>query len=193
MSFGVAILILAVLYLAVVNRTFRRVAGLLSILIVAAFLIIIGTYEERAKNRRERADTLIKSSQIELIDPRVSFSANGSPDLVTGRVRNSSGYPMDSFKVRLLFQDCVYNTAPSKLKNPKRGADITWNDPKGDANAAMASEACDTVGDDTEEIYQEVPPGQSRDFEHYITGVNISSKGHVEWTPQLISVSAHID
>ena len=89
MSLGLVILILGLLYLLIVSPRFRRVAAIaLGILVVGAILLV-GWYEQNQseqKSREETAKHLIKIGQIELVDPRVSFSNyNGSPERITGR------------------------------------------------------------------------------------------------------------
>ncbi len=167
MSLGLVILILGLLYLLIVSPRFRRVAAIaLGILVVGAILLV-GWYEQNQseqKSREETAKHLIKIGQIELVDPRVSFSNyNGSPERITGRIRNNSTYSLGSLELRLVFQDC------------------------------LAEGACETVDDEKTNIDASVPPGQSRDFEDYLPGVALSPKGRITWTYQILSVSAHVD
>jgi hypothetical protein len=46
------------------------------------------------------------------------------------------------------------------------------------------------VDDEKLEVHAHVPPGQSRDFDAYVTGSNISPRGKLTWTYQILSVSA---
>ena len=164
MSFGVAILILGLLFLLIASPRFRRVAAVALGVVVVAVLLFIGWIhqnEAEQEHKRELAKSYIKSEQIQLVDPRVSFSNyDGRPERISGRIRNDSGYPLERLELRLIFQDCI----------PKGG--------------------CETVGDDKVELSTRVPPQQSRDFEEYILGSALSPKGHVEWSYQIVSVSA---
>jgi hypothetical protein len=167
MSFGLAILILGFIYLLIASPRFRRIAAVGLGVTVAIVLILVGLYEQHtaAENRRrEVAKSYIKTAQIELVDPRVSFSTyDGRPDRMTGRVRNNSGYDLDSVEVRLVFQDCA-----------------TQNQ-------------CETVDDEKLEIRASVPARQSRDFDQYVIGSKLSPKGQINWRYEVISVSAHVD
>lgn len=167
MSLGLAILVLGLLYLLIVSPRFRRVAAiLLGILVVTALLFVVWYYHEEAESQRKReaAKTYIKINEIELVDPRVSFSSyDGSPQRLTGRIRNNSAHALESIEVHLLFQDC------------------------------SKENKCETVEDKNEEIRASVPPGQSRDFDEFISGSHLSAKGRITWSYQVLSVSAHVD
>jgi hypothetical protein len=167
MSLGLVVLILGLLYLLIVSPRFRRAAVIgLGILLVIV-LVLVGWYESNQgelQRQREKAKTYIRPDQVELVDPRVSFSTyDGSPNEITGRIRNNSPYPLDSVEVRLVFQDC----------SPQN--------------------SCETIGDEKEEIRASVPAGQSRDFRDFLTGPRLSPKGHIIWTYQTLAVSAHVD
>ena len=167
MSLGIAIFLIALLWFLIVNATFRKVAAV-ALVVLALGGILIFAYIEVSKkeqeNKRQLAKTYIKINQVELMDPRVSFSSyDGRPDRITGRAKNNSTFTLESVEVRLLFQDCL---------------------PTGN---------CETIGDEKEEISVDVPPSQSRDFNQSIYGPILSPKGKIEWSYQLISVSAHIE
>lgn len=167
MSLGVAILIIGLIVLLIVSPAFRIVAAVaLGVLIVALLFLAVWYTENQSaeKRKRDAAKTLIKNNQIELVDPRVSFSAyDGRPEKMTGRIRNNSTYTLQGLEVKLVFQDCL----------PKA--------------------QCDTVGEVHEVIDADVPPGQSRDFEEYLSGASMSPKGQIAWTFQMLSVSAKVD
>lgn len=164
MSLAAAVLVLGILYLLIVSRDFRRVAAIVLGILAVAVLLLVGWYQDNQREQRRKlevAKTYIKTNQIELINPRVSFSSyDGSPGRISGRIRNKSAYQLESIELRLIFQDCL----------PKGG--------------------CETVGDEREEFYMNLPSEESRDFEHYIGGPILSPKGHIEWSYQIVSVSA---
>lgn len=167
MSLGVVILILGLLYFLIASPRFRQVAAVVLGILVVAVLIFVGWYQEnqaQQRRKREAAKTYIKTDQIEVVDPRVSFASyNGSPERITGRVRNNSGYVLESIDLRLIFQDC------------------------------SALNQCETVDDEKSQIHVVVPPGQSRDFDEYLYGSALSAKGKINWTYQILSVSARSD
>jgi len=167
MSLGVAILILGLLFLLIFSPAFRRFAAIALGILVVALLLVVGWYKQNEAERerkRDAAKTLIKTNQIELVDPRVSFSSyDGRPERLIGRIKNDSTYPLDSVELKLVFQDC----------SPQN--------------------KCETVGEVEDVIHANVPPGQSRDFEEYISGPTISPKGRIEWNYRLLSVSAHVE
>jgi len=166
MSLGLVVLILGLLYLLIVSPRFRRLAAILLAVLIVAILLFVGWYQHNQaeqKSNRE-AKKFIKSSQIELVDPRVSFSNyDGRPDRMTGRIRNNSGYPLESLEIRLVFKDC------------------------------SPQEQCETVDEEKTEINKSVPQGQSRDFDEYLSGSALSPKGRITWSYEILSVSAHVD
>jgi len=167
MSFGLAILILGFIYLLIASSRFRRIAAVGLGVTTAVALILVGLYEQHAaaeNRKREAAKSYIKTGQIELVDPRVSFSTyDGRADRMTGRIRNNSGYELDGVAVRLVFQDC------------------------------SPQDECETVDDEKLEIRASVPAHQSRDFEEYFTGSKLSPKGQINWRYEVVSVSTHSD
>jgi Tfp pilus assembly protein PilE len=167
MSLGLVVLILGLLYLLIVSPRFRRLAAILLAVLIVAILLFVGWYQHNQaeqKSNREAAKKFIKSSQIELVDPRVSFSNyDGRPDRMTGRIRNNSGYPLESLEIRLVFKDC------------------------------SPQEQCETVDEEKTEINKSVPQGQSRDFDEYLSGSALSPKGRITWSYEILSVSAHFD
>jgi hypothetical protein len=167
MSLGLVILILGLLYLLIVSPRFRRIAVVALGILAVGLILLVGWYEHNQaeqKRKDEAAKNFIKIGQIELVDPRVSFSNyNGSPERITGRIRNNSTYSLGSLELRLVFQDC------------------------------LAQGGCETVDDEKTDIYASVPPGQSRDFDDYLGGAALSPKGRITWTYQILSVSAHVD
>jgi hypothetical protein len=82
---------------------------------------------------------------------------------MTGRIRNNSGYPLESLEIRLVFKDC------------------------------SPQEQCETVDEEKTEINKSVPQGQSRDFDEYLSGSALSPKGRITWSYEILSVSAHVD
>ena len=163
MPLGVAVLIIGLICLLIVSQRFRRVAAVALGILLVGVLLLVGWYEEN-QHKRDAAKTYIKTNEIDLVDPRVSFSSyNGRPDRMSGRIRNNSGYALDSVEVRLVFQDC----------SPKN--------------------ECETVDEQKVEIHANIPSGQSRDFDEYLFGSAISPRGRIAWSYQTISVSAHVD
>jgi hypothetical protein len=164
MSLATVILVLGILLLVLASKPFRRVAAILATVSVVACVIIFAWWKEddtKRKQKRELAKTYIQPSQIELVEPRVTFSgSDGRPDRIIGRLRNNSRYTLESFEIRLLFEDC------------------------------LTEKTCETVGDFKNEVYLSVPPSQSRDFENYVSGPPVSAKGKIQWNYRITSVSA---
>jgi 4-amino-4-deoxy-L-arabinose transferase-like glycosyltransferase len=94
MSLGVVILVLGLLYLLIVSPRFRRFTGIILAFLAVAVLLVVWWYRRNEANRRHKqeiAKTYIKPNQIELVDPRVSFSTyDGRPERLTARIRNNS-------------------------------------------------------------------------------------------------------
>ena len=159
----ILVLFIAFMLLVLAGGFLRKIAIAGFVLIVACVLGLvfwIYQHDARADQERELAKTYIKTNEIAIIDPRVSFDAtDGHPNRIMGRVRNNSGYTMEKFAMRLTFQDCV------------------------------TSGHCETVGDEEKEIRVGVPPGQSRDFDDYLTGPIMKPKGKIEWAFQVVSTS----
>jgi hypothetical protein len=167
MSFAGVILILGLLCLLLVSKPFRRLAGVLLVITVIGVLILVAWWQEseaQQKRKRELAKSYIRTNQIEVIDPRISFSNyDGRPNRVIGRIRNNSAYTLETVQIHLVFQDC------------------------------LPDNRCETVDDEQDDIYIGVPPNQSRDFDKYISGSPLSPKGKIEWNYRFTSVSAKMD
>lgn len=166
MTLGVAILVIGMLALLLFSRAFRKIAAVaLGLLLVAALVLYLWLEASSREQRRkqELAKGYIKSSEIEVVEPTISFSSyDRSPDRITGRIRNNSRYGLRSVELRLLFEDCP------------------------------PAEKCETVGEAKEEIYIQVPSGQSRDFNHFISGHRISPRGRLQWSYAVLSITADI-
>jgi hypothetical protein len=166
MTLGVALVVIVVLFFLVKSEGFRKAALiLLGVCVLGGFVIY--AYFENEKAERERklahAKTLITMDEIAILDPQMSFSTyDGRPDKITGRLRNNSKYPVQSVELHLLFQDC-----------PANGA-------------------CETIGTSDEDVSVDVPPGQSRDFDSYVSGNRMSAKGKLTWNYSIKSITAHL-
>jgi hypothetical protein len=166
MSLGIALVVIVVLYFLIKSKGFRK-AGLvvLGVAVLGVLLAYFYAKHEEIESARKlsSARTLIIKDQIEIIDPRVSFSSyDGRPERITGRLRNNSNYPIRSVELHLQFQDCAANGA------------------------------CETVGDCDKDVLVSVPPGQSRDFDSSVYGNRISVKGTRRWNYSIKSITASV-
>src|SRR5436190_33346 len=78
MTVGLAFVIIAVLFLLIKSEGFRRIAIVLAGLLVFGAVLLYAWINHSDKDRarkREHARTLIKLSEVELIQPRLSFSS----------------------------------------------------------------------------------------------------------------------
>jgi len=166
MSLGIALVVIVVLYFLIKSEGFRKAALIvLGVVVFGALLIYLYLEHDNAASARklEHAKSLIAKNQIDIIDPRVSFSSyDGSPERIKGRLRNNSNYAVRSVELHLQFQDCAANGA------------------------------CETVGDANEDVLVNVPPGQSRDFDSSIYGNRISAKGTRRWNYSINSITADV-
>jgi len=166
MSLGIALVIVVVLFFLIKSKGFRKAALIvLGLCVVCGFLIYLYDKNERSESARKlaHAKTLITSDQIEIVDPRVSFSSyDGSPERITGRLRNNSKYIVQAVELHLQFQDCATNGS------------------------------CETVGTEDESVYVNVPPGQSRDFDSSVYGNRISVRGKRSWNYSIKSITADV-
>jgi len=166
MSLGIALVVIVVLYFLIKSEGFRKAAlVVLGLLVLGALLVYLYLGHDKAESARKvaHAKTLIAKNQIDIIDARVSFSSyDGRPERITGRLRNNSNYTVRSVELHLQFQDCAANGA------------------------------CETVGDDNEDVLVNVPPGQSRDFDSSIYGNRISARGTRSWNYSINSITANV-
>jgi hypothetical protein len=174
MSLGLAVLFIGVLYFALVNKTFRQIAlSGLGVAVVVTLVFALWVYERDAEadQKRERAKTFIKTAEVEVIDPQVTFDRlDGHPMRIAGRVRNGSEYKLEKFTLRFTFQDCPQSTL-------------------GGSSQKSGTAQCETVGEQENEIRVEVPPSQSRDFDEYMSGPILSPKGTIRWNYQVSATS----
>jgi hypothetical protein len=166
MSLGIAVVLIVVLYFLIKSKGFRKAAlVVLGLAVLGALLAYLYEKHDRAESERKLAyaRSLIAKDQINIIDPRVSFSSyDGRPERITGRLRNNSNYPVRSVELHLQFQDCA------------------------------ADGACEIVGDSDDDVLVNVPPGQSRDFDSSIYGNRISVKGTRRWNYSIHNVTANV-
>lgn len=167
MTLGWALLIVVLVVLLFASEAFRKVAlVILGLIVLAAFLLYAWLdYSARDnKRKREIAKTYIKRSEVEIVEPRISLSSyDRRPERFIGRLRNNSAYPVQEIEVRLVFKDC-----------PSAGD-------------------CEIVGEQNESIYIDVPPGQSRDFEEYVSGMRFNARGKLEWSYEITAIVARVD
>ncbi len=166
MSLGAAFIVIVVIFFLIKSQGFRKAALVVLGLTLLGGVILYGYLENQQSETERRlayAKTLIKTGQIEIIDPRVSFNSyDGSPNSITGRLRNNSAYAVQSVELHLRFQDC-------------------------------ASEgSCETIGEDDEDLSVGVPPGQSRDFNSYLAGGRMSARGKLIWNYSIKSITADV-
>lgn len=152
MALGTALLLIAIVALLIYSERFRKFAGVsLLVLVVVGFVFYAWLEQNSRESRRryEQRKTLIKGSEIELFDLRLSRSSyNGSPEYLYGRVRNNSRYALSEVRLILQYRDCV------KPDN------------------------CETVGEDDVTVREDVPPGQSRDFQQSVlSSTRIAPRG----------------
>jgi hypothetical protein len=166
MSLGIALVVIVVLYFLIKSKGFRKAAlVVLGLVVLGALLIYLYLEHDKAESARKlaHAKTLIAKNQIDITDARVSFSSyDGRPERITGRLRNNSNYAVRSVELHLQFQDCA------------------------------ADGACETVGDNDEDVLVSVPPGQSRDFDSAVYGNRISVKGTRRWNYSIKSITANV-
>jgi hypothetical protein len=164
MSLGVALVVIVVLYFLIKSGGFRKAALIIAgLCVTVGFLIYLYFQNSAAESKRKSAyaKTLIRTNEIEILDPRISFNSyDGSPSRITGRLRNNSKYGVRSVQLQLRFEDCA------------------------------ASGTCETVGSNDENVLADVPPGQSRDFDTYVSGNRMSAKGKIEWNYSIESITA---
>lgn len=166
MSLGVALVVIVILFFLIKSQGFRKAAlAVVGISVVGGIcLYLYFKFEESDRARKlAHARTLIQHDQIEIIDPRVSFSSfDGRPERINGRLRNNSDYTVRSVELNLRFEDC---------------------DAKG---------KCDTVGESDAEVTVMAPPGQSRDFSSSVYGDRIAVRGTRNWTYSINSITANV-
>jgi len=167
LSLGLALVVIVVLFLLIKSAGFRKAALVMfGLLALGAFLLyvwITRSDNERAR-KDEQAKTLIKLNEVEVIDPRLSFSTydGRQPDKLIGRIRNNSRYPIEELEFSLTFRDC-----------------------NSDRN-------CEIIGESNPSVFISVPPGQSRDFSTYVSGGQMVPRGKLEWQYSLKGVEASI-
>jgi len=166
MTLGVALIVIIVLFFLVKSEGFRKAASiLLGVCVLGGFVIYAYFENEKAERARKlaRAKTLVTMDEIALLDPQMRFSTyDGRPEKITGRLRNNSKYTVESVELHLLFQDCPTNAA------------------------------CETIGTSEEDVSVDVPPGQSRDFDSYVSGNRMSPRGKLNWNYSIKSITAHL-
>lgn len=166
MSLGVALVVIVVLFFLIKSKGFRKAAlVVLGLGVLVGFLVYLYFEHEKAESARKvaHARTLITSDQIQIIDPRMGYNSyDGSPNSVTGRLRNNSRYGVQSVELHFQFQDCATNGA------------------------------CETIGESDKDIFVNVPPGQSRDFDSSVYGGQMSARGKLNWNYSIKSITADV-
>jgi hypothetical protein len=148
------------LYLLIVSEVFRRVAAAVAAIAVVALVLFVLWINREESQNARRAEAAKTYIKTDQIELADPRATFGFAGRITGRIRNNSGHALASFALRVAIQDC------SPLNQ------------------------CKTVDDENPEIKARVPPGQSRDFEGYLMGSNISPRGQLTWSYQILSVSA---
>lgn len=117
------------------------------------------------KRHYEYAKTLIKPSEILLSDLQITFAEpNRRPQALTGRVQNNSAYALETIDLELRFKDCA------------------------------TTDTCETIAEIQNELYVPVPPGESREFHSYITGLtrSVVPKGTLIWEYSVKTIVADV-
>jgi len=165
-----------VLWLAIVSPTMRQVlAALVWVAILGALLLFgwINHLERRRGIEAEAARKRIPIARIDLVDMRMG--TEGSFVSLTGRVRNNDSlHTLTGLELRLRVFDCRPNVAGATAST----------------RPSSAEPVCDTVGDTTETISTNVPPGQARDFDESVWFRDLqTSRVKRTWNYELLSVS----
>ena len=165
MSIGAAILVIAILALLVFSKGFRKVAAIsFGVSLVAAVLLYVWIEKQSRENARKVELAKTYIKHSEIEIVEPKLSTlDGRPSQILGRIRNNSKYPLGSIELKLILRDCI------------------------------SPEECETVGESEEAIYVVVPPGQSRDFEEYVSGPELNLRGELTWHYVLKSVVARVE
>ena len=109
-------------------------------------------------NEYEESRSLSRIPVSNLVFENVTLNPDYSSYKISGRIKN--------------------NSAKFTLKQ------VTFVVTMKDCADASPSQNCLTIGEDSESVYLNVPPGQARDFEDsvYFSGGTLKPKGRLEWS-----------
>lgn len=125
----------------------------LAIVVLAA--IGGGLLYRHEQQQEELATTRIPASQVTISAARI-YQQYGTYRL-SGRITNNSQeFTLSNVEISVTVRDCVPNSTPR---------------------------SCVTIGDASRTLYNNIPPGQARDFDAslYFPGSGLAPKGELEW------------
>ena len=198
---ALSITFLGLIYFGIHYRGFRRgllyvTLGLVALGAVGGLVAWYNNY--RTEERRRAASTLIDSRQIEIIDAKLALGVVPS---LTGVVANKGLFPLRELSLKVTVSDCPPNLFSDLIPKPPPGYVL---DPPNDASAgenpfakykrAQDAAKCGVVGQDVATIYSiNVPEGQKRAFQAYISLPNLPQMKEWSWQYSIERVEARID
>lgn len=167
-----ALLILAVIIAAFAVPTFgKALLGVIGVLIIICVLWYLSEQAETESSKKRIAPYEIELTELTLVPGYGSGSYK-----LQGRIKNmSSAYTLKSVNLKLTMQDCKRrHTAEEFLNDDKTEEESTpWE---------KYQEQCDVVGEDDVYIWGNIPPGQTRAVDEYVSFYNMPSlKGKPTW------------
>jgi hypothetical protein len=139
------------------------------VFLLAAALIGAGAawwFANREREESRLATEVIKPSELELSDVTLRHAV-GTRRVISGRAKNlSATYTLAGFSLRLTAYDCP-------------GQEIT--------------KECDIIGQADVAPAVQVPPGQVRSFDEYVSFYNMPPARHFRWSSELTGVRAQLD
>ncbi len=135
--------------------------------IALAVTVVVGValggvwlYEERAE--QEVAKTHIQQSEVYLVGLTLKPGPGSGSYSLVGRVQNGSQYTLTHLRLKLTMRDCI-------------GPDQT---------------DCEVVGETEVGIPQDVPSGQARDLDEYVSFYGLGqARGSHQWDYQVVEIS----
>lgn len=156
------VVVLVIIAAFALPRFGKALAGLFGVLLVLAIVgaIILFVMDRRQKAERELAKTRIKTAEVDLVDLGLRNGYGAGSYTLVGRVRNRSGrYTLNEMRLKLTMKDC------------------------GDTNS------CEVVGQTEEAIYVNVPPGQARDLNEFVSFTGLGSpRGKHQWDYEIVEI-----
>jgi hypothetical protein len=158
---------LVLILLAIWSGTFRKVLLVVGGLAVALAVVIwayLSIQGEQNRKEFEASKTRIQSSEIELVDVGLQPGYGPGDYKLVGRARNKNS---------------SYTLGELNLQ-------ITLED--------CIRDKCEVIGQKAETIYLNAPPGQSRDFDEYVSFPGVKAiKGELQWNYRLVFVTGKRD
>jgi len=133
--------------------------------VILAVAVVAGLYFY-FQNEHEKEASLSRISQSDLALDNLMLLPDFGSYKLTGRVTNRSPrYALSDFTLKISMQDCIGE--PEK-------------------------ESCVTIGENSEYIYLQIPPGQARDLNEsvYFSGGAPKAKGRLTWQYSVAEIHA---